>query len=58
MKAKMTKKKWLLAGVALVLVAAIGIGIVFGGGSGSKTVNVYPFQYIGMTEYWGDNQES
>ena len=28
------------------------------GHNSSDPVFVYPFQYIGMTEYWGDSQES
>ena len=50
-------KKLLLAGIALVLVAAMGIGIWAITGS-SEPVNVYSFDYLGMTEYWGDSQES
>ena len=49
--------------VAILALAAI---LVVGGGtlllrsrSGAREpVNVYPFHYIGMTEYWGDAQES
>lgn len=53
------KKKLFIAAVSLVLVAAIGAGIWFGTDAGKKEpVNVYPFNYIGMTEYWGDSQES
>ncbi len=53
-----TGKKVLISVTALVLVAAIGAGIWFGTQPGGETVGVYPFEYIGMTEYWGDNQES
>ena len=56
MKAK--RKKLLLAVTALVLAAAIGAGIWFGVRGRGEPVNVFPFRYIGMTEYWGDNQES
>ena len=55
---KPKKKKLLLAAVALILVCAIGAGIWFGVRGGGEPVNVFPFRYIGMTEYWGDNQES
>lgn len=55
---KPKKKKLLLAAVALILVCAIGAGICFGVRGGGEPVNVFPFRYIGMTEYWGDNQES
>lgn len=52
------KKKLLIGAVAVVLVAAIGVGIWFGTRSAGEPVKVFPFQYVGMTEYWGDNQES
>lgn len=57
---KWTKKgkKRLIAGTALVLTAAIGVGIWFGARSSGDPVGVYPFYDIGMTEFWGDNQES
>ena len=51
------RKKRLLPVTAVVLVAALGVGIWLGTRSG-EPVNVYPFQYIGMTEFWGDAQES
>lgn len=57
MYAKSRRKKFLIP-VAILLLAALGGGIWFAVGSGSEPVNVYPFQYIGMTEFWGDNQES
>ena len=52
------KKKGLLAVTAVVLVAAMGVGIWFGTRGSSEPVGVYSFRYIGMTEYWGDSQES
>ena len=52
------KKKLVIALVALVLVAAIGVGIFFLTRGEGEPVNVYPFDYLGMTEYWGDSQES
>ena len=43
----------------LVLAAGIGCGIWYYLGHNSKDpVYVYPFHYIGMTEYWGDSQEN
>lgn len=57
MKLKKKRKK-LLAVIAVILAAALGIGIFFGTRGGGEPVNVYPFQYIGMTEFWGDTQES
>ena len=45
--------------VCLVLVAATGLGIwYFAGRTGGDPVPVFPFNYLGMTEYWGDSQES
>ena len=58
MAAKRRKKKLLLSATALVLTAAVGAGIWFGTRGGGEPVNVYPFQYVGMTEFWGDAQES
>ena len=58
MKLDKRKKKWLLSGTAAILVLTIGVGIWFGVGGKSEPVNVYCFNYIGMTEFWGDNQES
>jgi len=58
MKRKNTKKI-VISVVAIVLVAAIGLGCWYWfGHSSSEPVNVYPFMYVGMTEYWGDSQES
>ena len=58
----MKQKKWLkllIPVVAVVLVAAIGVGIWHvAGSSNAEPVNVYPFEYLGMTEYWADSQES
>ena len=49
--------------VILLVVAVVLAGAGFGGwyflqNRSAEPVNVYPFQYIGMTEYWGDSQES
>ena len=52
------KGKKLLPVIAVILVAALGVGIWLGTRGGGEPVNVYPFMYIGMTEFWGDNQES
>ena len=53
------KKKLLIALVSLILAAAIGAGIWFGTGVGkTEPVAVYTFRNLGMTEYWGDSQES
>ncbi len=54
-----TKKKLILSVTAGIAAAAVGCGIwYYVGHNNSDPVYVYPFQYIGMTEYWGDSQES
>lgn len=58
MTIKKKRKKWLLAVIALILAAALGVGIWLGTRGSGEPVNVYSFQYIGMTEFWGDTQES
>ena len=59
MKRKKGWKRWVAVLLVLVVLA--------GGGTGAwyylktqnvEPVNVYPFYYVGMTEYWGDSQES
>lgn len=57
---KKTKlKKWLIALVAVVLAAAIGVGIwAIAVNRNKEPIYVYDFNIVGMTEYWGDNQES
>ena len=53
-----TKKKWIIGITAGVAAAAVGCGFWYQAGHSSKDpVYVYPFQYIGMTEYWGDSQD-
>ena len=52
-------KKILIICLSLVLVIGAGLGIWYAVVQNSADpVNVYPFHYIGMTEYWGDSQES
>ena len=58
MKANPKLKKILISVTAIVLVAALGIGAWVRFGTRREPVNVFPFQYLGMTEYWGDSQES
>ena len=48
---------WTLIPV-LLLAAAIGCWYYFSQQSTGETVYVYPFHFMGMTEYWGDQQES
>ena len=59
MKKFKVNKKLILSVTAIVLVVAIGCGIwYYAGHNSAEPVYVYPFHYIGMTEYWGDSQES
>ena len=59
MKRKSAGKKIFISVICLVLVAALGLGIWhFAGRTGGDPVPVFPFYYMGMTEYWGDSQES
>ena len=59
MKRKSKGKKILITLVCLLLVASIGAGAWFvTAQKGGEPVNVFPFMYVGMTEYWGDSQES
>ena len=58
MKLNKKTKRVLIAGTAGVLAAAIGVGTWLGVRSGGDPVDVYSFVDVGMTEYWGDNQES
>ena len=51
-------KKILLSLGAGVTAAAILAGVAFGMRGQGESVGVYPFYMIGMTEYWGDSQES
>ena len=59
MKRKSRGKKILITVICVILVAAIGAGAWFvTANKGGEPVNVFPFMYVGMTEYWGDSQES
>ena len=59
MKRRSRGKKILISVICLVLVAAIGAGAWFvTANKGGEPVDVFPFYYVGMTEYWGDSQES
>lgn len=56
---KQNKKKIIITVTAVVLVVAIGLGVCFGVSRGrSEPVKVFAFNSVGMTEYWGDSQES
>ena len=55
----MKHKKAIILICVLVALAGIGCGVwYYLGHNSSEPVYVYPFSYIGMTEYWGDSQES
>ena len=59
MKRKSTGKKILITFICLLLVGAIGAGAWYvTANRSSEPVDVFPFMYVGMTEYWGDSQES
>lgn len=56
------KSKLKVVIIVLVIVLVLG-GAGFGGWyylqkRNTEPVSVFPFQYLGMTEYWGDSQES
>ena len=52
-------KKIILIVLVIVLVLAAGLaGWFWYREKNAEPVYVFPFQYVGMTEYWGDNQES
>ena len=52
-------KKVILIVLVVVLVLAAGLaGWFWYREKNAEPVYVFPFQYVGMTEYWGDNQES
>ena len=51
-------KKLVLSIGAGAAAAAILVGVVFGVRGRGEPVGVYPFVMVGMTEFWGDNQES
>ena len=55
-----SKKKLIITITAVVLVLAIAGGCCwyFLGSRGGEAVPVFMFSYVGMTEYWGDSQES
>jgi len=54
-----TRKKLVIGIAAGVTAAAVGCGFWYKAGhSSSEPVYVFPFQYVGMTEYWGDSRES
>ena len=48
--------------IAIAAAAAVGTSGFFGwryyADSHVPPIKVYPFSYVGMTEYWGNNRES
>ena len=54
-----TRKKWIIGITAGVAAAAVGCVFWYRAGhSNAEPIYAVPFQYVGMTEYWGDSQES
>lgn len=53
-----TKKIIVIVVAAAILLGAGGGAWYWFGHRNAEPVYVYPFEYIGMTEYWGDSQES
>ena len=59
MKRKSKGKKALIVLLCLVLAGGAGFGAwYFLGNRGAEPVPVIPFYHVGMTEFWGDSQES
>lgn len=58
MKPKKKKRIITLTAVVLVLAIAGGCGWYFLGRGTAEAVPVFTFNYVGMTEYWGDSLES
>ena len=53
-----TKKIILIVVAAVVLLGAGGGAWYYFSQQNAEPVYVFPFEYVGMTEYWGDSQES
>ena len=53
-----TKKIVLIILTAVLVLAAGGAGWFWFSQKNAEPVYVFPFEFVGMTEYWGDNQES
>ena len=53
-----TKKIILIVMAVAILLGAGGGAWYWFGHRNAEPVYVFPFEYIGMTEYWGDSQES
>lgn len=59
MKKRSAGKKILISLICVVVAAALGIGAwVLIQRSQAEPVKVFSFQFLGMTEYWGDSTES
>ena len=59
MKRKSKGKVIVIVLIVVAVLAAAGVGLwYFTQNRNSEPVGVYPFNYVGMTEYWGDSQES
>ena len=53
-----TKKILLIVTVIVVVLGACGGAWYWYSQKNAEPVYVFPFSFVGMTEYWGDNQES
>ena len=59
MKRKSKGKALVITLVCLVAAAGVGVGAWFlTRNNSTEPVKVFPFMQMGMTEYWGDSQES
>ena len=59
MKRNKTLRRILISGTAVLTAAAIAVGAwLLVGKRGGESVYVFPFHYVGMTEYWGDSMET
>ena len=53
-----TKKIILIVLVIILILMSAGAGWYWYAQENAEPVYVFPFEFVGMTEYWGDNQES
>ena len=53
-----TKKIILIVLVIILILMSAGAGWYWYAQENAEPVYVFPFEFVGMTEFWGDNQES